>query len=205
MFFRRQPCRMVTSVPFWNARTLRSVARIVLVGDSIDWVVYDGVRYPLSTSEFGDGVTSPDGYRYLESFRLEGSLPVWTFAIADALIERRVWMPHGVNATFVTYRLLRGSRSIDLEVTPLVTYRSFHALASGQGWNIGVEPLDGGAMIRAYDQATPFWLRSDRAEFRPGGAWWWGFRYRAEAERGLADRGDLFAPGVFLTRLDPGE
>ncbi|HKG28684.1 MAG TPA: glycogen debranching enzyme N-terminal domain-containing protein, partial [Thermomicrobiales bacterium] len=181
------------------------VARTVLVGDSIDWVVYDGVRYPLSTSEFGDGVTSPDGYRYLESFRLEGSLPVWTFAIADALIERRVWMPHGVNATFVTYRLLRGSRSIDLEVTPLVTYRSFHALASGQGWNIGVEPLDGGAMIRAYDQATPFWLRSDRAEFRPDGAWWWGFRYREEAERGLADRGDLFAPGVFLTRLDPGE
>src|SRR5215203_3591956 len=181
------------------------VARTVLVGDSIDWVVYDGVRYPLSTSEFGGGVTSPDGYRYLESFRLEGSLPVWTFAVADALVERRVWMAYGVNATFVTYRLLRGSRSIDLEVTPLVTYRSFHALASGQGWNIGVEPLDGGAMIRAYDQATPFWLRSDRAEFRSGGAWWWGFRHRAEAERGLADRSDLFAPGVFLTRLDPGE
>src|SRR5215217_2789020 len=181
------------------------VARTVLVGDSIEWVVYDGVRYPLSTSEFGDGVVSPGGYRYLESFRLEGSLPVWTFAVADASVERRVWMPYGVNATFVTYRLVRGSRSIDLEVTPRVTYRSFHALASGQGWNIGVEPLDGGAMIRAYDQATPFWLRSDRAEFRPDGAWWWGFRYREEAERGLADRGDLFAPGVFLTRLDPGE
>src|SRR5215217_8109933 len=181
------------------------VARTVLVADSIDWVVYDGVRYPLSTSEFGDGVTSPDGYRYLESFRLEGSLPVWTFAIADALIERRVWMPHGVNATFVTYRLLRGSRSIDLEVTPLVTYRSFHALASGQGWEIGVEQQDGGAAIHAYDQAAPFWLRSDRAEFRPAGAWWWGFRHGGETERGLADRGDLFAPGVFLARLDPGE
>ena len=31
------------------------VARTVLVADSVDWVVYDGVRYPLSTSEFGDG------------------------------------------------------------------------------------------------------------------------------------------------------
>src|SRR5829696_8948556 len=181
------------------------VARTVLVADSVDWVVYDGVRYPLSTSEFGDGEISPDGYRNLESFRLEGALPVWTFAIADALIERRVWMPYGVNATFVTYRLLRGSRPIDLEVTPLVTYRSFHALASGQGWNIGVEPQDGGAMIRAYDQAVPFWLRSGGAEFRPGGAWWWDFRHRGESERGLADRGDLFAPGVFLARLDPGE
>src|SRR5215203_6205728 len=181
------------------------VARTVLVANSVDWVVYDGARYPLSTSEFGNGMISPAGHRYLETFRLEGSLPVWTFAIADALVERRIWMPDGVNATFVTYRLLRGSGPIDLEVTPLVTYRSFHALAAGQGWDIGVEPLDGGAMIRAYDQATPFWLRSDRAEFRPGGAWWWGFRYRAESERGLADRGDLFAPGVFLARLAPGE
>ncbi len=107
-------------------------------------------------------------------------MPVWIFAIADALIERRVWMEYGVNTTFVTYRLLRGSRPIDLEVTPLVTYRSFHALASGQGWNIGVDPHERGATIQAYDGAVPFWLRSDRAEFHPGGSWWWGFRHRAE-------------------------
>ena len=35
------------------------VARTVLVADSVDWVVYDGARYPLSTSEFGDGTISP--------------------------------------------------------------------------------------------------------------------------------------------------
>ncbi|MDF3043379.1 MAG: putative glycogen debranching enzyme, partial [Thermomicrobiales bacterium] len=181
------------------------VARTVLVANSVDWVVYDGARYPLSTSEFGDGMLSPEGYRYLESFRLEGSLPVWTFAIADALVERRVWMPDGVNATFVTYHLLRGSGPIDLDVTPLVTYRSFHGLASGQGWNFGVDAQERGATIRAYEGAAPFWLRSDKAEFRPDGSWWWGFHHRGEAERGLADRGDLFAPGVFLARLDPGE
>jgi predicted glycogen debranching enzyme len=181
------------------------VARTVLVANSVDWVVYDGARYPLSTLEFGDGMISPDGHRYLETFRLEGSLPVWTFAVADALVERRIWMPDGVNATFVTYHLLRGSRPIDLEVTPLVTYRSFHALASGQGWDFGVDAQERGATIRAYEGAAPFWLRSDKAEFRPGGSWWWGFHHRGEAERGLADRGDLFAPGVFLARLDPGE
>ncbi|MCD6059539.1 MAG: putative glycogen debranching enzyme, partial [Thermomicrobiales bacterium] len=82
------------------------VARTVLVANSVDWVVYDGARYPLSTLEFGDGMISPDGHRYLETFRLEGSLPVWTFAVADALVERRIWMPDGVNATFVTYHLL---------------------------------------------------------------------------------------------------
>src|SRR5215217_710563 len=64
------------------------VARTVLVAGAVEWVAYDGKRYPLSTHEFGDGAFAPDGYRFLESFRLEGTLPVWTFAIADALVER---------------------------------------------------------------------------------------------------------------------
>ncbi len=181
------------------------VARTVLVAGLVEWATYDGIRYPLSTHEFGDGSVTPDGYRYLESFRLEGTLPVWIFAVGDALVERRVWMTYGQNTTFVAYRLLRGSVPLDLEVTPLVTYRSFHALASGQGWSIGVEPESAGATIRAYDGATPVRLRSDRAAFRPGGAWWWNFQHRAEAERGLADCGDLFAPGSFVVRLQPGQ
>src|SRR5215218_10377573 len=181
------------------------VARTVLVAGAVEWATYDGKRYPLSTHEFGDGGFVPDGYRFLESFRLEGTLPVWTFAIADAVTERRLWMAHDANTTYVTYRLARGSRPLELQVTPLVTYRGFHGLASGQGWTIGVDPRDRGAVIRAYDGARPFALRSDRAEFHPEGAWWWDFRHRAESERGLGDHGDLFAPGAFVARLEPGE
>src|SRR5688572_5638387 len=62
------------------------VARTVLVAGSVDWATYGAVRYPLSTHMFGDGAVTPDGYRQLESFRLEGTLPVWTYAVADALI-----------------------------------------------------------------------------------------------------------------------
>jgi predicted glycogen debranching enzyme len=181
------------------------VARTVLVATSDDWLNYGGQRYPLSAHEFGVGGITPDGYRYLESFRLEGTLPVWTFAFADALLERRLWMAYGANTTYVSYRLLRGSLPADLEITPLVTYHSFHALASGHDWRIGIEPQANGAVIHAFDGATPFWLLSDRAERKPGGGWWWDFRHRAESERGLADRGDLFAPGSFLAHLNPGE
>src|SRR6478609_79278 len=181
------------------------VARTVLVAGSVDWVTYGGERYPLSTHEFGEDTVTPDGYRYLESFRLEGTLPVWTFAFADALIERRIWMDYGVNTTFASYRLLRGSGPVEIEITPLVTYRSFHALASGQGWSIGVEPLQDGAAIHAFEGAAPFWLRSDRATFRQEAGWWWDFKHRAESERGLVDHGDLFAPGAFVATLEPDD
>ena len=94
---------------------------------------------------------------------------------------------------------------IDLEITPLVTYHSFHALASGDNWEIGVDASERSATIRAFDGAVPFRVYSDRATFAPSGAWWWGFRHRAESKRGLSDHGDLFAPGTFQARLQPGE
>lgn len=181
------------------------VARTVLVGGLIEWATYGGERFPLSAYEFGGGTITPDGYRHLAEFRLDGTLPVWTFALADALLERRLWMPHGANTTFVTYRLGRGSLPVELELTPLVTYHSFHALASGQGWEFGVETKERGATIRAFDGAVPCRLLADTGEFHPGGAWWWDFHYRDETARGLNDRGDLYAPGAFVAHLEPGE
>src|SRR5438132_10182397 len=73
------------------------VERTVLVGGSIDWATYDGRRYPLSTHEYGNGTIDPHGYAHVQSFVLDGSLPVWTYAAADALVERRLWMAHGAN------------------------------------------------------------------------------------------------------------
>jgi predicted glycogen debranching enzyme len=178
--------------------------RTVLVGGMVEWATYGGLRFPLSTFEYGSGLVDPVGYRHVQSFFLDGTLPVWIFALADALLERRVWMRHGANATYVTYRLLRATAPVDLEITPLVTYRSFHALASGRGWQIGVEAVPQGAAIHAYDGAVPFFLRAEDARFTPGGSWWWDYAYRAEAERGLNARGDLFAPGIFTATLRPG-
>jgi glycogen debranching enzyme len=179
------------------------VDRTVLVGGVVEWATYDGKRYPLSTHEFGDGMMEPHGYRHLQSFALEGMLPVWVFALADALVERRVWMAHGANTTFVTYRLLRGSRELRLEITPLVTYHGFHSLSSGQGWQPVVEAEARQATIRAFAGATPYRLVASNGLFTPGGSWWCNFRCRAETERGLGDHGDLYAPGVFSCALDP--
>jgi predicted glycogen debranching enzyme len=45
----------------------------------------------------------------------------------------------------------------------------------------------------------------DRGEFSPDPSWYWSFHHRVEAERGLDAREDLFRPGIFRTRLEPGE
>ncbi len=177
------------------------VQRTVLVAGMIEYAEYDGHRYALSTHEYADGIIDGRSFANLQSFHLEGTLPVWTFALADALVERRLWMTHGQNTTSISYRVVRATRDIDLTLAPLVTYRDFHALTSGQGWRPNTEISWRSIEVRAFQGATNFRIEADRGEVRPGGDWYWGFRFREEAARGLDDRADLYAPGTFAATL----
>jgi predicted glycogen debranching enzyme len=179
--------------------------RTVLVSGFVEWATYNGRRYPLSTHEYKDSVIDPHGYRHLQSFTLEGMLPVWTFALADALLMRYVWMDYGSNTTYIQYRLLQATCPMELEITPLVTYRDFHSLSHGEGWQPGVEVVQKGAIIQAFDGAIPFRLLVNTGHFVPGGSWWWNFYHREEANRGLDCTSDLYSPGTFQTSLEPGD
>jgi len=180
------------------------VGRTVLVGGLVEWASYDGRRYPLSTHEYVDRTIDPQGYRHQAAFMLDGMLPVWTYELGDAVLEKRVWMPDGANTTFVRYRLVRGTRPLELEITPLVTYRDFHALNTGRGWKPDTAATPGGVAIRAFDGAVPYRVLIDGGRFTPSGDWYWNFLHREETARGLDDRSDLFAPGAFHTELAPG-
>jgi len=181
------------------------VGRTVLVGGLVEWARYGGRRYPLATHEYGDGTVDPRGYRHLQSFALEGMLPVWVFALGDALLEKRVWMAHGANTTYVMYRLVRAPREVELEITPLVTYRDFHALTSGRGWRPEAEAAPHGVVLRAFPGAVPFRLLLEGGRFVARGDWHWNFLHREESARGLDDRADLYAPGAFTAALTPVE
>src|SRR6266566_2062421 len=81
------------------------VGRTVLVTGLEERVGYDGQVYELSTARWADGTVAPQGYRLIERFHLDGTTPVWHYACADTLIEKRVWMEPGANTTYVGYRL----------------------------------------------------------------------------------------------------
>src|SRR5271170_4476184 len=65
------------------------LGRTLLVSkfDEILW--YDGRSYSLGANRWKDGSIAPDGFRFIERFRLVGTIPVWTFVCGDALIEKR--------------------------------------------------------------------------------------------------------------------
>src|SRR3972149_11500381 len=86
--------------------------------------------WPLFSNRWGGGALQPAGHLNIESFRLEGRMPVWTFAFNDIKVEARVWMEHGANTTYIAYRLLSGSlEGLRLDVDILVNARDYHGNA----------------------------------------------------------------------------
>ncbi len=180
------------------------VERTVVVQGSIEWAVDRGASIPLSTHEYGDGTIDPCGYLDLESFELDGALPVWRFAIADAVVERRVWMPPGRNATWVSFRVARGARPLEIMFTPLVTWRDFHTLGTPLD-PPDVEAPDGGLAIQFGQAAAVLRIASTGGVQTTAVERYRDFLHREETARGLDDRSDAFAIGRVRLVLRPGE
>ena len=178
------------------------VERKVLVAGLDESARYRDNTFPLSTNRWVSGFVSPSGYLQIESFFLEGTKPVWRYAFADALLEKRVWMKQGENTTCVQYTLLRGSGKVEIDAKVLVNYRDFHLLTQAGDWPISVEAVEDGLKIRAFDGAAPFYLKSARASVQPRHEWYRDYLLSAEKERGLDYREDRLFAAHFHFQLD---
>jgi predicted glycogen debranching enzyme len=166
---------------------------------------YLDASYPLATNRWMSGTTSPTGYLQIESFHLEGMKPLWRFALADALLEKRVWMKQGENTTYVQYTLSRASAAVELESKVLVTYRDFHATTHGDSWRMQIDPVENGLRVTAFDGAVPFYLKSDAAAFEAHHEWYRDYYLPAERRRGLDDREDRLYAASFRCQLLAGQ
>jgi glycogen debranching enzyme len=181
------------------------LGRTHLVAAIDETAQYGDRSYGLATHRWADGTSDPRGYLLLESFRLEGTVPVWTFALADALLEKRIWMAQGENTTFIQYALVRGTAPCGLECKALVNYRDFHSTAHAGDWHMKIVPVECGVMILPFDGATPFYLRNAKASCEPRHEWYRNCFLPAEKERGLDDHEDHLFAALFHASLNPGD
>lgn len=181
------------------------VKRTVLVNGIDVTARYLGSEYALTTNRWTSGFVSPSGYLQIESFHLEGAKPVWRYALADALVEKRVWMKQSENTTFVQFSLVRGRVAVELEGKVLVNYRDFHSTLQATDLPMRIEPAEKGLKVVAFEGATPFYLKSAEASFEAQHEWYRDYLLPAETERGLDDREDRFYAARFLCRLGVGE
>ncbi len=181
------------------------LARTLLVSKLEETADYDNHLYELATNRWSNGTISPQGFQFIEAFQLNQTVPTWTYAFGDALLEKRIWMQQGVNTTYVHYTLKRGTRSLDLSLNALVNYRDYHSDTRGNGWQMTINPVERGLEVTAFSGAIPFYIFSDTATLNPQHDWYFNFDLAQERQRGLGDREDHLRAATLQLTLQPGE
>ena len=189
------------------------VARTLLLAKLDEIVNYNGQFYDLYTNRWADGTVEPQGYLNIESFHLEGTTPVWNFAFADALLEKRIWMQQGENTTFIRYCYKRGSQPLTLSLKALVNYRDYHGGTHVMGNSPGKieNTTDRALEIKVFLDSAGFYLSAiskkynDNFSWSINNIWYQNFALAVEKYRGLDDKEDHLLAATGNVILQPGD
>lgn len=179
------------------------VSRALLVSKFDETATYNGKAYELFANQWGEAVIEPRGFEHLESFRLELGVPVWTFRLADAALEKRIWMAHGENTTYVQYTVRHALVPLTLGFKVIANDRDHHT--NTRPHPIEVERVANGLKLNLPETGTQVFILSDRAQATPAGEWYENYFLEVEAGRGLEAVEANFYAGDFVTELHPGE
>jgi len=163
----------------------------------------DGTRFEIGGQErAGSGLEWP-GAQHLAEFRLDSGLPVWRYELGATVVEKRVHMLHQQNTVHVTYHLLQGG-PVRIKLRAALHVRPLEGSVHGaidEPYTItaiedrlelsttrGYPPL----RLKIYGRRATFALDSGKLD---------NVHYRAEAQRGYADVGELWSPGYWSADL----
>lgn len=161
------------------------------------------------------GAVDPHGYEFLESFEV-APLPVWNYVVpaahtgleSDIRLRKTLWMPYGWNETCIRYELLQAPVGVQLSVRPFITGRDYHGIhrynPSFQT-QTEVKGFDEAYQVQIQPYADCPVIEFEGGEFYAAGAWYYGFEYAIERERGLDYQEDAWCPGAWVWRMQAGE
>ncbi|KAI0567513.1 Glycogen debranching enzyme [Gracilaria domingensis] len=170
----------------------------------------DGISNTLSKLH-DDEVVTPAGFELMDSFRLEGTVPVFSYSLGDAVLEKRVWMKHGQNTVYVTYYLRRATEAIELRMQALVNHRNHHDRTSGlrPSFNYSANVGRNGSTVSVLfttreHQETTLTMMVSRGTADLTNEWVRGFVLSEERMRGLPHVDDNLHAATFIVELPPG-
>ena len=173
----------------------------------------DGQPYPLFSNRWPDGVIDPSGFNHIETFWLDGRMPVWQFAFGDLRLELRLWLEPGANTVYLAYRPNfpnTQQRKLSLRVRLLVNARDHHGTSEPWRFNPVIEPHSTDTLVVSNPIGSgshPYQLKFQArgGTVKPEHTWVENFDLPIEAERGLPHRDHHLCIGECLLPLSNGE
>jgi predicted glycogen debranching enzyme len=164
--------------------------------------------YPLFTNRWTSGAISPAGYIRIGSFRLDYSVPVWTYEIGPHRIEARIWMEPGAHTTYAAWQLQPQAdppeQTLSLRVTLLANNRDHHATASVGSFTPGIA-IEGERLLVTAAGSFSLTIAAPAGTIAAERDWYRNFELPLEAERGLDSTDNHLCVGEVTLPLVPGQ
>jgi 4-alpha-glucanotransferase len=177
------------------------LGRVLVLTKADATATIDGHAYPLFSNRWKSGAIAPDGYRLIEEFALDGTIPCWRFRCGDRVIEQRIWMEPGADTVYAAWRC---DASATLSVALLANGRDHH----GDTWPDGFQPeivAEGARLTVAVPGRFGLTILATGGQMVSRRAWYWDFDLPIERERGLNDRDAHLHVGDLSLGLEPGK
>ena len=171
--------------------------RFVLVNGCDAWVETPAGRFAISSQKYAPNVIEPDGHRRLVGFQSE-PWPRWTFQLEDGTrIEQELFVPQGMSAAVLRWRLTEHREGIRLFVRPLFSGRDYHGTHhENPVFAFAPEVHEGRYIWEPYPE-IPATTVSTNGAYSQEPVWYRNFLYVEEQVRGLDCLEDLASPGTF--------
>jgi glycogen debranching enzyme len=185
------------------------VERYLMLTKLDEVVSYGDRAYPLSANRWSSGAIDPQGYLQLERFYLEGTIPVWTYALGSARLEKRIWMEPGQNRTYIRYSLTQAQAPVLLTLKALVNDRDHHHnthRSNAAWWEPCTTTIPQGICWQAHRDAACLALQvaESGATFTPANNWYLDYELSLERDRGLDAQEDHYHGATIQAQLLPG-
>lgn len=184
------------------------LGRHLLLSKADAVLVADGSRRPLHSNRWASGALAPAGHLDLESFHLEGRMPVWVYAFGDLRVEQRIWLEPGVDAVCVAWRAHHpgAARDLRLEVSLLANDRDHHGQTEPGAFRPRIEAQGDTLALHQPEGAAsgPYTLgiRAHGGCIAARDDWYHDFDLPLERERGLSDRDHHLCVGMARLHLN---
>ena len=158
--------------------------RYLLLAKADATLSIQGRQWPLFTNRWQGDVIEPAGHTHLESFHLQGRMPVWRYRFNDLSLEMRIWMVLGEATTYVAYKLDGPVEVANLSINLLINRRNHHHEMCSGCMHAEVS-MDQGRLDILWPEGNRMHLHGTDLNFVQDHNWVEGFYLKEEQARGL--------------------
>lgn len=178
----------------------------VLLSSLDETVIQHGAPFNLGIHQYGEGIFSPNGHKYIREFDCE-SVPRLTYRVGGVILTKeKVFISHE-NRILIKYTLVEAHSPTVLQFRPFLAFRNANDLCiENNSLDKGMHHVKNGESCCLYPGYPSLYMQfSKEAKWVNDGNWYKGVEYKKDRDRGIPYKEDLWVPGYFELPIKKGE